>query len=258
MSISFKKIGLAAVALLSCASSAAFAGPTYQFSVSQGTQPSNVGVITLTQSDSNTVDVLVDLIDTALPNPQYGFINSGQKTPFTFTLAGTETGISATFIQPVGGSFCPDNATCPPTAFELLSLNTSNEPNTPYGVFGIGIDSSAQNGTAGAYFGDLEFKISRSSGLSTDDFITNASISPGDNAYFAADLTDGTNTGAQAWEIRTTCTNCGGSTTVPEPGTLAMFGTMLIALGGAGYVMRRRGEDEDCATRRAGFNTTSA
>jgi hypothetical protein len=35
-----------------------------------------------------------------------------------------------------------------------------------------------------------------------------------------------------------------GGTTVPEPGTLAMFGTMLVALGGTSYVTRRRREDE--------------
>ena len=229
----------------------AFAGPTYTFSTSTGTQPSNVGIITLTQVNANTVDVLVDLIDTTLPNPQYGFINTGgPHTPFTFTIAGTETGVSATFIQPSGGSFCPGTATCPPTLFKLLSFSTGNESNTPFGSFGVAIDSSAQNGTVGAYFGDLEFQLTRTSGLSTDDFITNSAISPGDNAYFAADLTNGPgsgfgNTGAQTWTIRSSrCTaDCGPGpdVDVPEPGTLSTLGTMLIALGGV-YGMRRRRE----------------
>jgi hypothetical protein len=40
------------------------------------------------------VDVLVDLADTILPLPQYGFINSaGPHTPFAFNLAGTENGV---------------------------------------------------------------------------------------------------------------------------------------------------------------------
>ena len=38
-----------------------------------------------------------------------------------------------------------------------------------------------------AYYGDLEFLLTRLSGLSTDDFITNAAIDPGSDgpAYFA-------------------------------------------------------------------------
>ena len=66
------------------------AGPTYTFSVSEGVQPSDVGTITLTQIDGNTVNVLVDLKDTSLPLPQYGFMNSGgaTHTPFAFNLSG--------------------------------------------------------------------------------------------------------------------------------------------------------------------------
>ena len=80
--------------LLSAAS--AFAGPTYTFTTSQGVQPPDVGTVTLTQVNSTTVDVLVDLADTTLPLPRYGFVNSGgPHTPFAFTLAGTESGVSA-------------------------------------------------------------------------------------------------------------------------------------------------------------------
>src|SRR5947208_10810510 len=84
--------------LLSAAS--ALAGPIYTFTTSQGVEPSNVGTITLTQVDGTTVDVLVNLGDTTLPLPEYGFINTGQDnthTPFAFNLAGTESGLSATF-----------------------------------------------------------------------------------------------------------------------------------------------------------------
>jgi hypothetical protein len=55
--------------LLSAAS--AFAGPAYTFSTSTGSQPSTVGTITLTQVNSTTVDVFVDLGDTSLPLPEY-------------------------------------------------------------------------------------------------------------------------------------------------------------------------------------------
>src|SRR5437763_856980 len=176
----------------------ALAGPTYTFSTSEGTQPSNVGIITLSQVNSNTVDVLVDLADTTQPSPQYGFINTGgPHTPFAFTLAGSEVGVTASFIQPLGGAY----------SFGLFSLSTANGDATPYGTFGVSINSSAGNGSSNAYFGDLEFQLTRTSGLSTDDFITNSVISPGENAYFAADLTAGArNTGSQAWLTRPTTT----------------------------------------------------
>lgn len=62
MSIS-KCLSLVAGGLLLSAASAV-AGPTYTFSISEGVQPSNVGTVTLSQVNSTTVDVLVDLADT--------------------------------------------------------------------------------------------------------------------------------------------------------------------------------------------------
>src|SRR5215831_15830840 len=206
------------MAVLTMAVGPAFAGPTRTFSISEGTQPSNVGVITLTQVNSTTVDVLVDLIDTTQPVPQYGFVNTGgPHTPFAFTLSGTESGVSATFIQPANGLY----------AFGLFSISTTNGGDTPFGTFGVSIDSTAGNGSANAYFGDLEFQLTRTSGLDTMDFITNAAIDPGSAgpAYFAADLTNGPggNTGAQAWK-----TEYHGR--VPEPATLGLTGAGLLTL----------------------------
>ena len=199
--------------LLSAAS--ALAGPVYNFTTSQGGQPSNVGTITLTQLSSTTVEVFVDLSDTTLPAPQYGFINTGgPHTPFAFNLAGTESGVSATFLQPSGGTY----------TFGVFSLSTTDGGATPFGTFGISINSTAGNGSSNAYYGDLKFDVTRTSGLSTDDFIANGSL-----AYFAADLTNGTNTGSQAWESRVSA--------VPEPSTWAM---MILGFAGVGFMAYRR------------------
>jgi hypothetical protein len=205
---------LAICAALVAAADSSLAGPIYTFTTSTGLQPSNVGIITLTQVDGNTVDVLVDLIDTTDPAPQYGFINTGgPHTPFAFTLAGSETGVTASFLNPAGGTYSSGQ----------FSLSLAGGDNTPFGTYGVAIASTAGNGSGNAFYGDLHFTINRPTGLSTDDFVSNGLP---DNAYFSADLTNGQNTGAQAWVTRTT-------TTVPDTGTtLALFGLSMTTLAG--------------------------
>ncbi len=215
----FKILPVAALAFAASLSTAAFAGPVYTFNTSTGVQPSNVGIITLTQNGANAVDVNVDLI-----NATYGFLNTGgPHTPFAFNLAGAGA-LGITFTTPVAGTF----------AFGTLSLNTAGGSNTPYGAYTVAIDSSAGNGSGKAYYGDLLFTLTRAGGLSTDDFIAN-----GSGAYFSADLTDGANTGAQAWMTRSepslTVTALDITEEVPEPLTLSLFGA-----GIAGAVALRR------------------
>jgi hypothetical protein len=215
--MNFKPMLLAGTIALSATS--AMAGPTRTFDVSTGTQPSNVGVITLTQ-DGASVDVLVDLL------PGYGFINTGgPHTPFAFNIAGSQTGLSITsFLQPVNGIY----------ASGIFTLSTGGGFGaTPFGTYGVAIESTAGNGSVNGYFGDLEFKLTRTGGLSTTDFVANI-LNNAPGYYFAADLSNGTNTGSQAWNSEDVGINL---TSVPEPETYAM---MLAGLGLMGFVARRR------------------
>ena len=183
------------------------------FAVSTGIQPSNVGTITLHQVDADTVNVNVDLLN------GYGFMNSGGKhTPFAFTLAGSETGVSAVFNTPSGGTYGAGQ----------FSLNLAGGEDTPFGVYGVAIDSTAGNGSGNAYYGDLNFDLTRTSGLLESDFVaTSASLW----YYFAADLTDGQNTGSQAWKTP-------GTPNVPDSGmTAVLLGLGLVAVS---FFARRR------------------
>lgn len=199
---------LCAFAAAAAFATPALADPTYTFDVSEGTQPSNVGKIILTQDGANSVIVDAELA------AGYGFLNTGgPHTPFAFNLSGSGT-LTIAFTNPTNGTYA--NGT--------FSLNQSGGDNTPYGTFNIAIDDSAGNGSGNAYYGELKFTLTRTGGLSTDDFVANSS-----GAYFSADLTDGSNTGAQAWKGRTH--------RAPEPLTLSLFGA---GLAGIAAVRRRK------------------
>ncbi len=174
------------------------------FSVSQGIQPSNVGTITLTDNGSNSVKV-----DVALLSAQYGFLNTGgPHTPFAFNLNGV-SGLNVIFTTPSAG----------------FSLNTAGGDNTPFGSFGVALDKSGGNGSGNAHYGNLVFTLT-GTGLSTNSFAPNA-----EGYYFSADLTNGQNTGAQAWKI------VGGNIPgTPDGGTTAA----LLGLTLAGLALARR------------------
>ena len=138
----FARYAAMAAGGLLISATAALAGPTYTFTTSEGVQPSNVGTITLTQVNATTVDVFVDLADTTLPLPSYGFVNTGgPHTPFAFNLAAPRAVSAPTSSSRPGGTY----------TFGVFSLSTANGDATPYGTFGISINSTAGNGTSNAY-----------------------------------------------------------------------------------------------------------
>lgn len=194
-------------------------GATWVFSSSTGTQPSNAGTITLTQNGAG-VNVTVDLLN------GYGFVNTGgPHTFFGFNLADTSN-LNISFLTPAGGTFSPK-----PGTTGTLSLDTNGGPTPSFGDFNLAIDSSLGNGSSKGYFGDLVFNLTRTGGtLYTEDFIKNTM-----GYFFTADLSDGTNTGQQAWSVGIDPPGPETPTKVPEPLTMSLFGAGL-----AGMVALRR------------------
>jgi hypothetical protein len=203
-------VGFGLAAVSAAMSAPAVASPTspYIFTTSDGSQPSNVGTITLTQVDAD--DVTIDLT----LKSGYGILNTGgPHTPFAFDVSGALSGLTAVFVTPQ----------TPADASEF-TLDTGGGSDTPYGDFTVGVDYSGGNGSGKAYYGDLQITLTRSTGLDTADFLPN-----GNGYYFSADLTNGSNTGSQAWAIEL-------PRKTPEPATVALLGAGLVA----GAAMRRR------------------
>ena len=203
--------GFAAVSAAMSAPAVASPTSSYIFQTSTGSQPSNVGTVTLTQNGADSVIIYLTL------QSGYGILNTGgPHTPFAFDVSGALSGVNgltAAFVTPQV-----------PADASKFSLNTSGVSNTPYGDFSVGVDYSAGNGSGNAYYGNLQITLTRSTGLDTADFLPN-----GNGVFFSADLTNGSNTGSQAWSVEL-------PRRVPEPATLGLLGAGLIA----GAAMRRR------------------
>jgi len=214
--------GVLAAAVL--ASTPAFAGPTYEFTVSTGGQPSDVATITLTQDGLDSV--IVDMIFNDTATTHYGILNSGSHIPFGFQLdSAAEMGtVTVSFASgaPLNGTFIAKDGST--GHFSLASGHSASQ--SGFGTFNEALADSEGNGTNKAYYfpnKELKFTVTDTAGLDTNDFVQNA-----DHVYFTADITDGSNTAAQAWETRIK---------TPEPATILLFGSVLA---GMGWLGRRR------------------
>ncbi|HTJ63783.1 MAG TPA: PEP-CTERM sorting domain-containing protein [Alphaproteobacteria bacterium] len=182
----------------------------------QGTSNNNFGYVTLHQVDASTVSVTVSLsqdvgLDTDFVNTGNGF----NHEPFAFNVDKlvTVTGISNPYFI-VGPS--PD---------AISGLGTFS--NT------IACASNCPPGASGAdLLGDsLIFTTSDGSSLSISDFVANSK-----GYFFAADVIGPSgNTGEVAANGAPIITN---GSDVPEPTSIALLGSSLIALGAVRFLRR--------------------
>jgi hypothetical protein len=170
-----------------------------------GPQVGGFGTVTLTQVDSNTVSVTVDLF--------HGneFVDTGNHDALTFNIDGatvTLSGFDSNFSQDL-----------PPVA-----------DNPPYGPFSYGVSCTGCGpGGSGPVPSPLDFVVSRASGLLETDFVANTN-----GIFFAADILSGTTgkTGA----VGSLGLEVGGHSATPEPATWGLIGLGLLA---AGFVRKR-------------------
>ena len=172
-----------------------------------------VGTVTVTDV-AGGVSVNVSLVN------GYKFVNTGgPHDPFAFNVSPQITTTATyTSISPV-------------IATALVGAN-----NQPFGAFSNGIQcTSCQNGAPGAFNGPLTFNLI-GTGISTAIFGNNSL-----GYMFAADVLNVATGATGAVAGSPTSSGCipgtPGCTVVPEPASMAILGTGLLALGA---VVRRR------------------
>lgn len=226
-------LGAALAGAMSLAGAANAAVYTSQLEYTNATTKAGpFGQVTLTELDANDVKVEVSLY-----SPLTAFLNTGgPHEPFVFNLTGNyQVTLDA---DASGQSF---------TNPQYDTNGTTTSPNftsTPFGNFTNVINCcSGGNGSGNSSLPPLIFTVHDASGITfaglgaTFDSTTGKLLTTGtgdhfvSNAggwWFAADVTDGTNT------FNVAARDAFG---VPEPATWAM---MLVGFGGLGALLRRR------------------
>jgi hypothetical protein len=165
------------------------------------------GTVKLTQ-DGASVDVSVELNNGNL------FVNTGLYA-MTFDIKSAKTGVTVSSLLPGWATFLTGSP-----------LHQDGFGTFPYGIDCTGCGPGAS--TASANGNTLTFSVTATGGLTIADFISNG------NVFFTADIISGT-TG------KTGAVGALGPSPTPEPASMLLFGTGILAL--VGMLGRRTSRD---------------
>lgn len=191
----------------------------------------NFGLVTIVEEDANNV-----LVTVTLNAPLTLLIDSGKHQAFTFNLEDT-TNSTVAIVAPVGGG-----------SFNYLGEgNYSNPPFSDGGKNAVNWKNAFEccgNGSSNGQPPPFSFRVTNTNGIT---FAGIGAVFDGDRLvstgtgnhfgstnlgwWFAADVSDGKNTGAVA------ARDAFIKTAVPEPAT---WGLMILGFGAAGAMLRRR------------------